>query len=102
MNMQQIMKQAQKMQKKMEELQAQAALETVESSAGGGMVKAIVNGKQEVISISIEKEIIDPEDPELLQDLVTAAVNEAIKKSQDIMQQKMQALTGGLNLPGMF
>jgi DNA-binding YbaB/EbfC family protein len=104
MNMQQIMRQAQKMQKKMEELQQQAANETVDVSSGGGMVKVVMNGKQELISISIEKEIINPDDIEMLQDLIAAAVNEAVRKSKDLMQSKMQELTGGmgLNIPGLF
>jgi DNA-binding YbaB/EbfC family protein len=104
MNMQQIMRQAQKMQKRMEELQQQAANETIEVSSGGGMVKIVMNGKQELISISIEKEIVNPDDVEMLQDLITAALNEAVRKSQDLMQSKMQELTGGmgLNIPGLF
>jgi len=104
MNIQQMMKQAQKMQKKMEEAQAEAANEVVEASAGGGMVAVKVNGKQEVVSISIEKEIVDPEDVEMLQDLVTAAVNEGLKKSQEVVQEKVSAVTGnmGLNIPGLF
>ncbi len=104
MNMQQIMRQAQKMQKQMEEIQAKAGAEVVEAAAGGGMVKVKMNGKQELLSITLEKEIIDPNDPEMLQDLITAAVNEGIKKAQALMQERMQALTGGLgiNLPGMF
>lgn len=104
MNMQQIMRQAQKMQKKMEELQEQAANEVVEVTSGGGMVKVKMNGKQELLSIELEKEIIDPEDPEMLQDLIVAAVNEAVKKTQALMQDRMSELTGGmgLNIPGMF
>ena len=104
MNMQQIMRQAQKMQKQMEEIQANAANEVVEAASGGGMVKIKMNGKQELLSIILEKEIIDPSDPEMLQDLITAAVNKGIKKSQALMQERLQSLTGGLgvNLPGMF
>jgi len=104
MNIQQMMKQAQKMQKKMEEAQEEAAQEIVEATSGGGMVAVKVNGKQEVISISIEKDVVDPEDVEMLQDLVTAAVNEGLKKSQEVVQEKMQAVTGGmgLNIPGLF
>ena len=104
MNMQQIMRQAQKMQKQMEEIQANAANEVVEAAVGGGMVKVKMNGKQELLSIILEKEIINPDDPEMLQDLITAAVNEGIKKSQALIQERLQSLTGGLgiNLPGMF
>jgi len=104
MNIQQIMKQAQKMQKKMEEIQAEVGKEVVEASAGGGMVTVKVNGNQELVEITIEKSVVDPEDVEMLQDLIIAAVNEGIKKSQELVKEKMSAITGGLglNLPGMF
>ena len=104
MNIQQIMKQAQKMQKKMEEIQAKAAEEIVEATAGGGMVAVKVNGKQEVVSIAIEKSVVDPEDLEMLQDLIVAAVNEGIKRSKDMVSERMSSLTGGLgiNFPGVF
>ena len=104
MNMQQIMRQAQKMQKQMEEIQAKAVNEVVEVASGGGMVKVRMNGKQELLSIVLEKEIIDPNDPEMLQDLIISAVNEGVRKSQALMQERLQSLTGGLgiNLPGMF
>lgn len=104
MNIQQIMKQAQKMQKKMEEIQAKAAEEVVEATAGGGMVTVKVNGKQEVVSISIEKSVVDPEDVDMLQDLVVAAINEGIKRSKDMVSEKMSSVTGGLgiNFPGVF
>lgn len=99
-----MMKQAQKMQKKMEEAQAEAAKEVVEATAGGGMVTVQVNGKQELVSISIEKDVVDPEDVDMLQDLVLAAVNEGLKKSQEVVQEKMSSVTGnmGLNIPGLF
>ena len=102
MNMQQIMRQAQKMQKKMEEAQEEAANQVVEASAGGGMVSVKVNGKQELLEISIEKDVVNPDDVEMLQDLIVAAVNEGMKKSQQIMQDKLQGITSGLNIPGMF
>ena len=102
MNMQQIMRQAQKMQKKMEEAQEEAANQVVEASAGGGMVSVKVNGKQELLEISIEKDVVNPDDVEMLQDLIVAAVNEGMKKSQQMMQDKLQGITGGLNNPGMF
>ncbi len=104
MNIQQMMKQAQKMQKKMEELQEEAGKEIIEASAGGGMVTVKINGKQEVLSITIEEDVVNSDDIEMLQDLIVAAVNEAIKKSKDMVEQKMSALTGGLglNLPGLF
>ncbi len=102
MNMQQIMRQAQKMQKKMEEAQAEAAAHVVEASAGGGMVSVKVNGKQELLEVVIEKDVVNPDDVEMLQDLIVAAVNEGMKKAQLLMQDKLQGITGGLNIPGMF
>ena len=102
MNMQQIMRQAQKMQKKMEEAQAEAAAQVVEASAGGGMVSVKVNGKQELLEIIIEKDVVNPDDVEMLQDLIAAAVNEGMKKANQLMQDKLQGITGGLNIPGMF
>ncbi len=102
MNMQQIMRQAQKMQKKMEEAQAEAAAQVVEASAGGGMVSVKVNGKQELLEVVIEKDVVNPDDVEMLQDLIVAAVNEGMKKAQQVMQDKLQGITGGLNIPGMF
>ena len=104
MNIQQMMKQAQKMQKKMEEIQEEAAKEVIEASAGGGMVTVKVNGKQEILSIVIEEDVVNGDDIEMLQDLVVAAVNEGVKKSKEMVEQKMSALTGGLglNLPGLF
>ena len=100
-NMGNMMKQAQKLQADMERLQEELGSQSVEGTAGGGMVKAIVTGKQEVVSIAIEKEVVDPEDVEMLQDLVTAAVNEALRKSRDMMTDQMSKLTGGMNIPGL-
>lgn len=104
MNIQQMMKQAQKMQKKIEEAQAEASEEIIEASAGGGMVTVKMNGRQEVLGITIDKDVVDPEDVEMLQDLMVAAVNEAVKKSQEAVQEKLQKVTGnlGINLPGIF
>lgn len=96
-----MMKQAQKLQKKMLKTQEELAKKTVEASAGGGMVKVIANGGQKIESIVLEKEVVDPEDIEMLQDLVMAAVNDALKKSQDMVSAEMGKLTGGLNIPGM-
>jgi len=96
-----MMKQAQKLQADMERLQKELGSQSVEGTAGGGMVKAVVTGKQEVVSIAIEKEVVDPEDVEMLQDLVTAAVNEALRKSRDMMTDQMSKLTGGINIPGL-
>jgi DNA-binding YbaB/EbfC family protein len=98
----QLMKQAQKMQSQMAKIQEEMAGKTVEASAGGGMVKAVANGKQELVSVSIEKEVVDPEDVEMLQDLLVAAVNEAMKKSQEMMAEEMSKITGGLPIPGMM
>ncbi len=97
-----IMKQAQLMQQKMTRLQEDLGERQVEATAGGGMVQAVVNGKQQLLSLKIEKSVVDPEDVEMLQDLVLAAVNEAIKKSQDMMQAEMGKITGGMNIPGLF
>ncbi len=97
-----IMKQAQMMQQKMARMQEELAERTVEATAGGGMVTAVANGKQQLVSLKIEKEVVDPEDIEMLQDLVMAAANEALKQSQDMMQEEMGKITGGFNLPGLF
>ncbi|HJM42531.1 MAG: YbaB/EbfC family nucleoid-associated protein [Nitrospinota bacterium] len=96
-----MMKQAQKLQADMERLQEELGSQSVEGTAGGGMVKAVVTGKQEVVSVEIEKEVVDPEDVEMLQDLVTAAVNEALRKSRDLATEQMTKLTGGINIPGL-
>ena len=100
-NMGQIMKQAQQFQTKMAKLQEELGEKTVEASAGGGMVSVVVNGKQELLSIEIEKEVIDPEDREMLQDLVLAAVNDALVKSQEMVSGEMGKLTGGMKIPGL-
>ena len=97
-----MMKQAQKLQKKMMKVQEELAERTVETAAGGGMVKVAANGKQQILSIEIEKEVVDPDDVEMLQDLVLAAVNDALQKSQEMVSSEMGKLTGGLNIPGMF
>jgi len=98
-----IMKQAQQMQERVKKLQEEAGGKTVEASSGGGMVTVIANGRQEVLSIKIDPSVVDPKDIEMLQDLVTAAVNEALRKSQDLMKEEMGKLTAGMGLPpGMF
>ena len=97
-----IMKQAQMMQQKMMQLQKELEGREVEASSGGGMVTATVNGKQQVVSLKIEPTVVDPEDTEMLEDLIVAAINEALKKSQEMAQEEMSKITGGLNLPGMF
>jgi hypothetical protein len=97
-----IMKQAQQMQQKMERMQAELQSREVEASAGGGMVTATVNGAQQLVALKMEPSVIDPEDVEMLQDLVLAAVNEAIKKSQAMAQEEMSKITGGMNIPGLM
>lgn len=99
-NMGNIMKQAQKLQSQMLEMQEKLGEETVEASSGGGMVKVVANGKQKIVSISIEKEVVDPEDVEMLQDLIIAAVNDALTKSNDMVQEKM-GKQFNLNIPGL-
>jgi DNA-binding YbaB/EbfC family protein len=96
-----IMKQAQKIQAQMARMQEELAGKTVEASAGGGMITVVSNGKQEIVSIRIEPEVIDASDREMLQDLVVAAVNEALRKSQEMVSEEMKKITGGLNIPGL-
>jgi DNA-binding YbaB/EbfC family protein len=99
-----MMRQAQQMQKRMAQVQEELATKTVEATAGGGMVRCVVTGKQEVRSLTIEREVVDPDDVEMLQDLVLAAVNEGIKKSQEMVSEEVGRIAGGmgLNLPGLF
>jgi nucleoid-associated protein EbfC len=97
-----MMKQAQQLQAKMLKLQEELAEKTVETSAGGGMVKVIASGRQQLVSIQIEKEVVDPDDVEMLQDLILAAANDALTKAQEMVTEEMNKLTGGLNLPGMM
>jgi DNA-binding YbaB/EbfC family protein len=97
-----MMKQAQKLQARMLKIQEELAEKTVESAAGGGMIKVVANGRQQIVSIRIEKEVVNPEDVEMLQDLVLAAVNDALTKSQEMVAAEMGKLTGGLNLPGLI
>ncbi len=97
-----IMKQAQQMQQKMARMQEELQSRKVEASAGGGMVTATVNGAQQLVGLKVEPSVVDPEDVEMLQDLVLAAVNEAIKKSQAMAQEEMSKITGGMNIPGLM
>jgi hypothetical protein len=97
-----MMKQAQKLQARMLKVQEELAEKTVESAAGGGMIKVVANGRQQIVSIRIEKEVVNPEDVEMLQDLVLAAVNDALTKSQEMVAAEMGKLTGGLKLPGLM
>ncbi|MCY4625931.1 MAG: YbaB/EbfC family nucleoid-associated protein [Chloroflexi bacterium] len=96
-----MMRQAQQLQQRFAKLQEELEQETVEATAGGGMVKAVVTGKQTVTSITISPEAVDPDDVEVLEEMVMAAVNEGLQKSQDLAQQKMAAITGGMNIPGL-
>jgi len=97
-----MMKQAQKLQAKMMKMQEELGEKTVEAASGGGMVRVVANGKQQITSISIEKEVVDPEDVDMLQDLIIAAVNDALAKSQEMVSSEMGKLTGGLNIPGLM
>jgi DNA-binding YbaB/EbfC family protein len=96
------MKQAKKMQEKMLELQEGLADKTVEATAGGGMVAVTVNGKFELLSLKIEKEVVNPEDVEMLQDLIVAAVNEGVRKAQEMAAAEMAKITGGMQIPGLM
>ena len=95
------MKQAQKFQAKIAKLQDELGDRTVEASAGGGMITVVVNGRQEVLSINIEREVVDPEDVEMLQDLILAAVNDGLTKAKDMVSEEMGQLTKGLNIPNI-
>lgn len=97
-----MVRQAQKLQAKMAKMQEELANRTVETSAGGGMVTVVANGRQEVVSIKIEPEVINPQDADMLQDLIMAAVNDALRKSQQMMQEELGKLTGGLKIPGLM
>ena len=97
-----IFKQAQEIHSKISQLQEEMAGKKVEAGSGGGMVNVVMNGKQEVLSIRIDPEVVNREDVEMLQDLIVAAVNEAIRKSQELMTEEMKKVTGGLSLPGLF
>jgi DNA-binding YbaB/EbfC family protein len=96
-----IMKEAQKLQQQMESIQAEVAQKKVEATAGGGMVTVEANGKQEVVSIKIDPEVVSRDDVQMLEDLVLAACNEALRKSREMMQQELGKLTGGLRIPGL-
>lgn len=101
-HMQGLLKQAQKMQEKIQKAQEELKTKTVETSVGGGMVTVVFNGGQELLSIKINPEAVDPEDVETLQELVMSAVNAGLKKSQEMVQSEMSQITGGMNIPGMF
>ena len=102
MNMNNLMKQAQQMQKRMLDIQEELAARTVEATVGGGMVTVVVNGQQELMSLTISPEVVDPDDIEMLEDLIVAAVNEARHQAQELMTEEMSKLTGGVKIPGMM
>ena len=97
-----LLRQAQQMQARMAKIQEELEFETVEATAGGGVVKAVVTGKMRLQSIEISPDVVDPEDVEMLQDLVSAAINEAMDKAQQLASNKMGAITGGLKIPGLM
>ncbi len=97
-----LMKQTQKIKAKMEELQEEMAQRTVEASAGGGMVKVVMNGRQEILRLEIDPEVVDPQEVEMLEDLIIAAVNEGIRRSQQLWSEELKKLTGGLPIPGIL
>lgn len=96
-----LMKQAQQMQQRMLKLQEEVAKRTLDASVGGGMVTVTVNGKNEVLRIKIEPQVVDPNDVEMLEDLIIAGVNEALRKAQEMVSEEMSKLTGGLKIPGL-
>ena len=102
MDMKFLMKQAQDMQKRMEAMKKELAQKEIKVASGGGMVELVINGQQEIKEIHIDKDIIDAEDKEMLEDLVLAAINEGIRQSKEMVNEEMSKLTGGINLPGMF
>ncbi len=101
MNMQKMMKQVQKMQADMAKTQEELAFKTVEATAGGGMVRVVVNGHFEVKEVHLEKTVVDPDDIEMLQDLILLAVNDGIRKAQELAAEEMGKITGGMNIPGL-
>ncbi len=94
-----LMAQVAKMQEELERVQEELAQEEIEGSAGGGMVKVVVNGQQEILSITLDPEVVDPEDVEMLQDLIMAAIQDAVSKSKALAEERMEGLTGGMGLP---
>ena len=100
-NIGQLMKQAQKMQEQMARVQEELANKTVEAAAGGGMVIVTANGRQEILAVKISPEVINPQESAMLEDLVTAAVNEALRSSRELLQEEMTKITGGLRIPGL-
>ena len=101
-NMQAMLRQAQKMQQNLQKAQDAAKLLTAEGSAGGGMVRAVANGEYHLVSLTIDKQVVDPNDVEMLQDLITVAANEALTKVQAMVQDELSKVTGGINIPGLM
>ena len=101
MDINQVMQQAQQLQKRMADVQNELAARQLTSTVGGGMVTVTVNGKSDLLAIKIEREVINPDDPNLLQDLIVAGVNDAMRKAREATQAEMGKLTGGLNIPGL-
>jgi DNA-binding YbaB/EbfC family protein len=102
MNIQEMMRQAQKMKAKMEKVQDEVRKRTFEGSAGGGMVVVTANGKNEIVSVKLEKDVVNPEDLDMLQDLIVAATNQAISRATEVMTEEMSKVTGGMGIPGVF
>lgn len=101
-NMNQMLKQAQKLQEDMAKAQEELRTKTVEASSGGGMVQVVVSGKMELVDLKIKPEVVDPEDVEMLEDMIKAALNEGLRKAQEMANNEMGKLTGGLKIPGLF
>jgi len=101
MDLNNIMQQAKAMQEKMAKVQEELSRKKITGSAGGGMVQVVANGQGDILSVAIEKVVIDPDEIEMLQDLVTAATNDAIRKAKELSKQELGQLTGGLNIPGL-
>lgn len=101
-NIQNLLKQAQKIQSQVSRMQAELADRTIEASAGGGMVVAVANGRQEIVEIRIDPRVVDPADVEMLEDLVVAAVSEALERAGEVASEEMRKVTGGLALPGLL
>lgn len=97
-----LLRQAQALQERVAKLQEEVGRKTVEGSAGGGMVTVVANGRQEVLSIKLDPEVVKAQDQEMLQDLIVAGVNDALKKAQAMMAEEMKSVTGGLNIPGLM
>lgn len=102
MNINQLIRQMQKIQSRVTELEEELADKTVESSVGGGMVKVVANGRRQIVSITIDKEVINPDEVEMLQDLIIAAVNDALGKTQEMISTEISKITGGIKIPGLF